>query len=80
MATDDHGSCKSCGFDLNGRRVFDHFLEEYGGDRVKALDAASMYGCREGCGRFGKQILWKEGYGDGLPFKYICPECKEECY
>ena len=35
MATDDHGACKNCGYNLNGPRVYDHFLEEYG-DPVKA--------------------------------------------
>lgn len=81
MATDDHGHCKNCGFDLNGERVYDYFLREYG-DPVKALATASMYGCREGFGRFGKAIYVKrydENYNK-LPPYYICPECGEECY
>jgi hypothetical protein len=81
MATDDHGTCKNCGYDLNGPRVYDHFLDKYG-DPVKALAVASMYGCRKGFGRFGKAVYVK-GYDENynkLPPYYMCPECKEECY
>jgi len=81
MATDDHGSCKNCGFDLNGERVYDYFLKKYG-DEVKALDVASMYGCREGFGRFSKAIYIKgydEDYNKLEPW-WMCPECKKECY
>jgi len=81
MATDDHGSCKNCGCDLNGCRVYDHFLERYG-DEAKAEEVADMYGCRKGWGRFGKEIYLKvydEEYNK-LPSKFICPECGEECY
>jgi hypothetical protein len=49
---------------------------------VKALAVASMYGCREGFGRFGKAIYIKrydEDYNK-LPPYYKCPECGEECY
>lgn len=81
MATDDHGTCKNCGYDLNGERVYDHFLKEYG-DPLKALSVSSMYGCRKGHGRFGKATLVKrydEEYSE-LPSKWICPECRKECY
>jgi len=81
MATDDHGQCKNCGFDLNGERVYDYFLEKEG-DPVSALAVTSMYGCREGWGRFGKAILVK-GYDENynkLPSYWECPECGEECY
>jgi len=80
MSTDDHKSCKNCGFDLNGERVFDHFLKEYNGDRVKALAVASMYGCREGFGRFGKAIYVKTYTDFGKKREWKCPECGEECY
>lgn len=79
---DDHGSCKNCGFDLNGERVYDYFLREYDGDVVKATETASMYGCKEGWGRFGKEIYVKgydENYKSIHPW-WMCPECKEECY
>jgi hypothetical protein len=69
MSVDDHGSCKNCGFDLNGERIYDQFLREYDGDVVKATEAASMYGCKEGWGRFGKEVYVK-GYdekGKSLP-------------
>jgi rubredoxin len=82
MAADNHGSCKNCGFDLNGERVYDYFLREYSGDTKKAAETASMYGCREGYGRFGKEILIKSYDKDfkKLPSKFACPECREECY
>ena len=81
MAADNHGQCKNCGFDLNGERVFDFFLKEYEGDKVKALAVASMYGCKEGYGRFGKEILTKTYHEDGSKSRvYICPECRKECY
>ncbi len=35
MTLDDNGSCKECGFDLNGERVYDYFLREHGGNRGK---------------------------------------------
>jgi hypothetical protein len=80
MALDDHGSCKECGFDLNGERVYDYFLREHGGNRGEALAVASMYGCREGFGRFGKQVLVKTYTEQGKTRLNICPNCKEECY
>lgn len=82
MPTDDHGSCVHCGFDLNGERVFDHFLKMYGGDKIKALAVASMYGCREDFGRFGKEIYTKpyDNNWNKLPPYYRCPECGENCY
>jgi len=81
MSTDDHGSCKSCGFDLNGERVYDTFLLKYG-DEGKATEVAEMYGCRKGWGRFGKCVYVKgydENYKKLKPW-WMCPECKEECY
>jgi len=81
MATDDHGQCKNCGFDLNGDRVYDTFFEKYG-NHVDATATASMYGCRKGWGRWGKAIYFKnydENYNK-LPSKWVCPECSEECY
>lgn len=82
MATDDHGSCLHCGSDLNGERVYDHFLKEYGGDWQKALAAASMYGCRKGYGRFSKSIYVTsyDTEGNKLPKYWKCPECGERCY
>jgi rubredoxin len=81
MATDDHGSCKNCGFDLNGERVYDYFLREEG-DPVSASAVASMYGCRKDYGRFGRAIYVK-GYDENynkLPPYWKCPECGKECY
>ncbi len=82
MSIDDHGSCVRCGFDLNGEQVFDYFLKEYEGDRKKAAETASMYGCEEGYGRFGKEIYVKSYDKDynKLPSKFVCPSCGEECY
>lgn len=80
MATDDHGSCKNCGFDLNGERVYDYFLKECGGDVIKATATASMFGCKEGHGRFGKAIYVKTHTDHGKKREWICPECKGECY
>jgi hypothetical protein len=80
MDADNHGSCKNCGFDLNGERVYDYFLREYGGDTEKAAETASMYGCSEGYGRFGKAIHVKTYTNHGKMKEWICPECKEECY
>jgi hypothetical protein len=80
MGLDNHGSCKECGFDLNGERVYDYFLREYNGDKGKALEVSSMFGAREGFGRFGKQILVKTYTEQGKTTEYICPSCKERCY
>ena len=80
MAKDDYGSCKNCGYDLNGRRVYDYFLEEYDGDKVKAAEIAAMYGCREGYGRFGKAIYFKTYTEHGKLKEWICPKCMKECY
>ena len=78
MSTDDHGQCKNCGFDLNGERVYDYFLSHYDGDKVKALATASMYGCREGYGRFGKAIYVKTYTDHGKLRERKFPECGEE--
>jgi len=80
MNKEEHGSCKNCGFDLNGERVYDYFLREYSGDAVKALAVASMYGCRKGWGRFGKEVYRKTYTDHGKKREYICPKCKEHCY
>lgn len=81
MNKDEHGSCKNCRIDLNGEYIFDYFLKEYEGDQIKALEAASMYGAREGYGRFGKELYIKT-YGENgrKTRKFICPECRKECY
>jgi len=82
MTVDNHGRCVHCDFDLNGERIYTHFLKEYGGDWQKALDAASMYGADPDRGRFGKEIYVK-GYdtdGNKLPPYFQCPECGEKCY
>lgn len=82
MSADNHGECIHCGLDLNGERVYDHFLREYNGDETKAAYVAEQYGCRKGYGRFGKAIYMKS-YDDNynkLPSYYMCPNCKEKCY
>ena len=80
MATDDHGSCKNCGFDLNGERVYDYFLNEYNGDEDKAEEVAEKYGCRKGYGRFGKAIYVKTYTDHGKLRGWKCHNCGKECY
>ena len=80
MARDDHGACVNCGFDLNGERVYDTFFKKYG-DKAKAQAAASMYGCKEGYGRWGKAIYVKDYAEDGKKDSYYkCPSCGQLCY
>jgi hypothetical protein len=79
VSIDDHGSCKACGADLNRERVYDYFLQEYGGDQVKALATASMYGCRPEYGRFGRAILVKDSFDRSIRW-WKCPDCGKECY
>lgn len=77
----DHGSCKNCGYDLNGENIYDFFFQKYG-DHVSALAAASMYGARKDWGRFTNAIYVK-GYDENynkLPPRWECPECHEDCY
>lgn len=78
MSKDDHGACIHCGFDLNGERIYDVFLEKYGDSR-KAADTAAMYGATEHFGRFGKEIYFKETYGDRAGI-FVCPECGKACH
>ena len=80
MDADNHGSCKNCGFDLNNERVYDYFLRQYDGDTKKAAETADRYGCKEGYGRFGKEIYVKTYTEHGKIREYICPVCKERCY
>ena len=80
MTIDDYGSCKECGFDLNGERVYDFFLREYEGDIVKATETASQYGCKEGYGRFGYALHVKTYTDHGKKTEFICPVCREICY
>lgn len=77
---DEHGQCKSCGFDLNGDGVYEHFLKEYGSHQ-KALETAEMYGATKEKGRFGKAIhmkVYDKNYNK-LPSWWMCPECRKEC-
>jgi hypothetical protein len=80
MDIDDHGSCKNCGCDLNGERVYDYFLREYEGDIDRATEVASMYGCKEGYGRFGEAIYVTTYNEAGKTKSWVCPECGEGCY
>lgn len=80
MNKDDHGNCKNCGFDLNGERVYDYFLKDYGGDEAKAEKVAEMYGCRKDYGRFGKAIYVKTYTDHGKLREWKCPSCGKECY
>lgn len=77
----DHGQCLHCGVELNGEWIYDYFLKEYG-DTVEALSAASMYGAKNGYGRFSRAIYMKgydESYNKLLPY-FKCPDCGEKCY
>jgi len=77
MATNDHGSCRLCGYDFNGELIYDHFLKTHTPDRAKEL--AEMYGASEGHGRFGKQIIVKHEHADGLKDTFTrCPNCGGE--
>lgn len=77
----DYGVCKQCGYDLNGEMIYDYFLQKEG-NHALALEIASMYGATEDSGRFGK-VIYVKGYDENcnkLPPKWICPNCRKECY
>lgn len=73
---DEWGSCKNCGIDLNGERVYDIFYKKYQ-DHDRAADSAEMFGCTKDWGRFGKAIHM---HVDDGPNYFKCPECGERCY
>lgn len=77
----DHGQCLHCGLDLNGEWIYGYFLKE-SGDHTEALAKASMYGAKEGYGRFGRAIYVKDYDEDynKLPPYFKCPDCGEKCY
>ena len=80
MPTNNHGSCRHCGFDFNGEMIYDYFLKEYHGDKEKAKETASQYGATENLGRFGRQVFVTdhlENYTKQRRY-IICPQCKEE--
>lgn len=81
MTTSEHGKCKQCNYDLNGDYIYDTFLEQYG-NPVDALATASMYGAREGYGRWSKAIYMKEYTSEGrkLPAWFKCPNCGGMAY
>ena len=71
--TNDHGSCKSCGYSFNGRYVWDHLFEETGSEE-QATNYAEMYGCSKGNGRFGKQVGIYD-IGRDATVAWLCPNC-----
>lgn len=77
---DEHGSCKECGFNLNGDYIYDYFFRFYKDDQ-KAFESASLYKATRDKGRFGQAIYMKEYNENGMETNWWkCSNCEKECY
>ena len=81
MASNNHGHCVHCGYDLTGDSIYETFLKQYG-DENKALEVSEMFGATKESGRWGKAVyvkLYDEDFNKLTPY-YQCPSCREKCY
>jgi hypothetical protein len=60
-------NCPQCGLDLDGKLIYETFLEQYHGDAKQALFSAQQYGATMTTGR------WRREYTKGNIC--ICSSC-----
>ena len=68
--------CQHCGANLDEGDVFEHYLQVYSGDKIKALQSARMHGWSEKDKiHFNRSVIVQP---DREPQYIICPECKKK--
>jgi hypothetical protein len=67
-------TCPDCKESLEGDLIYEHFLNEYGGDEEKALETAKNYGATKTEGRWGKEIGIYDREKDRT-IAFQCPFC-----
>jgi len=73
----EHGYCPNCNADFDGELIFETFLNQYDGDRAKALETAEMYGATETKGRWGNMIAIYDRDKDRT-VSWMCHECNHQ--
>lgn len=66
--------CPNCKANLDGDLIFDTFLTQYGGDRIKALKSAEAYGATETTGRWRREIA-QYSLEEDRTVAFRCPDC-----
>lgn len=72
--TDNHGSCPSCGADMNGDMIWQTFMDKHG-DEAEADRIAEMYGADRKHGRWGRAIGIYDRDRDRT-VSWMCPDCE----
>ena len=69
--------CPKCKSNLEGDLIYETFLKQFNGDKVKALEVADSYGATEKTGRWGREIgiySMEEDRTTG----FTCPDCSHQ--